>query len=141
MTCVWRRSTSTQTGWRRRRRRQTSATLPSLPTLLRLGPLQRCAAKIPTVATSGRGGRTGSLDEGDPIATVRAADFAHHQMIARIHGADLDFLVRKDRDDAILDVDDHLLVEVGPLDRELLERAKIWLPAPGHGVVWVDMNR
>src|SRR5258708_5776885 len=36
-------------------------------------------------------------------------------MIARIHGADLDFLIRKDRDDAVLDVDDHLLVDIGPL--------------------------
>src|SRR5260370_10731377 len=85
-------------------------------------------------------GRTGSLDEGDPIATVRAADFAHHQMIARIHGADLDFLIRKDRDDAVLDVDDHLLVDIGPLDRELLERPKIRLPAPCRGVARIDMN-
>src|SRR5713101_4227085 len=83
----------------------------------------------------------GSLDERDPIATIRAADFAHHQMIARIHGADLDFLIRKDRDDAVLDVDDHLLVDVGPLDRELLERPKIRLPAPRSGVARIDMNR
>src|SRR5258706_9624583 len=62
-------------------------------------------------------------------------------MIARIHGADLNFLIRKDRDDAVLDVDDHLLVDVGPLDRELLERPIIWLPAPGAGVARIDMNR
>src|SRR5882672_10962849 len=84
---------------------------------------------------------TGSLDERYPIATIRAADFAHYQMIARIHGADLDFLVRKDRDDAVLDVDDHLLVDVGPLDGELLERAKIGLPAPRGGIARIDMNR
>src|SRR5258707_3286351 len=62
-------------------------------------------------------------------------------MIARIHGADLDFLIRKDRDDAVLDVDDHLLVDIGPLDRELLERPKIRLPAPCRGVARIDMNR
>src|SRR5258708_32292639 len=62
-------------------------------------------------------------------------------MIARIHGADLDFLIRKDRDDAVLDVDDHLLVDIGPLDRELLERPKIRLPAPCRGVARLDMNR
>src|SRR5882762_11769294 len=82
----------------------------------------------------------GSLDERYPIATIRAADFAHYQMIARIHGADLDFLVRKNRDDAVLDVDDHLLVDVGSLDRELLERSIIWLPAPRSGVARIDMN-
>src|SRR5712671_4914240 len=82
----------------------------------------------------------GSLDERYPIAAIRAADFAHHQMIARIHGADLDFLVRKNRDDAVLDVDDHLLVDVGSLDRELLERSIIWLPAPRSGVARIDMN-
>src|SRR5258707_12707054 len=84
---------------------------------------------------------TGSLDEGYPIATIRAADFAHHQMIPRIHGADLDFLVWKDRDDAVLDVDDHLLVDVGPLDRELLERPEIRLPAPRGGIARIDRNR
>src|SRR5258708_19368195 len=84
---------------------------------------------------------TGSLDEGYPIATIRAADFAHHQMIPRIHGADLDFLVWKDRDDAVLDVDDHLLVDVGPLDRELLERPEIRLPAPRGGIARIHMNR
>src|SRR2546428_9232440 len=91
-------------------------------------------------ASSWSGWPRGSLDEGDPIAAVRAADFAHHQMIAGVHGADLDFLVRKDRDDAVLDVDDHLLVDVGPLDRELLERPKIRLPAPSGGVARIDMN-
>ncbi len=84
------------------------------------------------------GGLTGRLDERDPIATVRAAHLAHHQMIAGIHGADLDFLIRKDRDDAVLDVDDDLLVGVGPLDRKLLERAKIGLAAPRGGVARID---
>src|SRR5215468_2527729 len=87
------------------------------------------------------GGRSGSLDEGDPIAAIRAADFAHHEMIARIHGADLDFLIRKDRDDAVPDVDDHLLVDVGPFDGELLKCPKIRLPAPRRGVARIDMNR
>jgi hypothetical protein len=50
-------------------------------------------------------------------------------------GADLNFLVRKDHDDAIPDVDDHLLIDIHPFDRALLERPKIRLPAPGGGVV------
>src|SRR5258708_6341411 len=62
-------------------------------------------------------------------------------MIARIHGADLDLLVREDHDDAILDVDDHPLIDVCPFDRELLERHKIRLPAPGGGVARVDVYR
>src|SRR5262245_56144704 len=90
---------------------------------------------------SWRGGRTGSLDEGDPVAAVRAADFTHHQMVARIHDADLDFLIRKDRDDPVFDVDDHLLVGLGPLEGELLERSIIRLPAPRSGVARIDMNR
>src|SRR5262245_48807212 len=61
-------------------------------------------------------------------------------MITRVHGADLDFLIREDRDDAVLDVDDHLLVDGGTLDRELFQCAKIRLPPPGCGVAWIDMN-
>src|SRR5882724_10137398 len=59
-----------------------------------------------------RSGRLGDLDERLPIPAVRAADFPDDEMIAGIHGADLDFLVRKDHDDAVLDVDDHLPVDV-----------------------------
>src|SRR5215472_418820 len=92
-------------------------------------------------ASSLSGLPSGGLDECDPIATVGAADFAHHQMIARIHGADLDFLVGKDGDDAVLDVDDHPLLDVDPLDRELFERAKIRLPAPRRRVARIDMDR
>jgi hypothetical protein len=84
---------------------------------------------------------SGSFDECYPIASVRAADFADHQMIARVHGADLNFLVRKDCDDAVLDVYDHLLVDFGPLDRKLLQRAKIRLAAPCGGVARIDMDR
>src|SRR5258707_1258444 len=62
-------------------------------------------------------------------------------MIAWIHRADLDLLVRKDREDAIPDVDDHLLIAVSPLDGEVLERPEIRLAAPCGGVAGIDMNR
>jgi hypothetical protein len=91
--------------------------------------------------TSLCGGPTGSLDERDPIAAVRATDLPHYKMIAWIHCADLDFLVGKDSDDPIPDVDNHLLVDFSPLGREMLERPKKRLAAPGCGVAWIDMNR
>lgn len=83
----------------------------------------------------------GSLDERHPVPTVRAADFAHDQMIARIHGADLDLFVGKNHDDAVPDVDDHLLVAIGALDGQVLERPEIGLPPPGGWVARVDMDR
>jgi len=34
-----------------------------------------------------------------------------------------------------------LLVDVGPLDRELFERSKIWLPPPSSGVAGIYVDR
>src|SRR5262249_29867694 len=46
-------------------------------------------------------GRSGRLDERHPVAAPRTTDFTHHQMVAGIHGADLDLLVGKDGDDTV----------------------------------------
>jgi hypothetical protein len=65
-------------------------------------------------------GPPGGLDERHPVAAVGAGDLAHHQVVAGVHCADLDLLVWKDRDNAVPDGDDHLLIGVSAPDRELL---------------------
>jgi hypothetical protein len=90
---------------------------------------------------SAKSGALRGLDERFPIATVRSTEFPNDEMIAGIHGADVNFLVWKDHDDPVLDVDDDALIGVDSFDGELLELVKIRFAPPGHGVARVDVNR
>ena len=47
-----------------------------------------------------------------PISAARAHQFSHHKVVARIHSAHVNFLVRKDDDDSIFNVNGHLLLGI-----------------------------
>ena len=81
------------------------------------------------------------LDERDLVAAVWTSDLPHHKVIARIHRAEFDFLVRKNHDDPVSEVDNYLLLGIHTPGRELFELAKIWLPTPGGGIAGVNVNR
>ena len=49
--------------------------------------------------------------EGLPVSAARAHELSDYKVVARIHRADVNFLVRED-DNAIVDVDGHLLLGV-----------------------------
>jgi hypothetical protein len=81
------------------------------------------------------------LDESFPVSAIGTADFSNHEMIAGIHGADFDFLVGKDHDDAALYVNDHLPVGLQPIDCKLLELLKIRFATPIGGIARINVNR
>src|SRR5215471_5235615 len=62
-------------------------------------------------------------------------------MIAGIHGADFDFLVGKDHDDAVLYVNDHLMPGLLSVDCKLSKLLKIRFSAPSGGIAWINVNR
>jgi len=61
-------------------------------------------------------------------------------MVARIHRTDVNFFVWKDDDNAIFDVDGHLLVGVYGTRGECLDLLKKWLATPSGGVARVDVD-
>jgi hypothetical protein len=61
-------------------------------------------------------------------------------MVAGIHRADVNFFVWKDDDDAIFNVDGHLLVGVYGTRGECLDLLKKWLATPSSGVARVDVD-
>jgi hypothetical protein len=80
------------------------------------------------------------LDEGVPISAARAYEFFDHQVVAGIHRAHVNFLVRKDDGNAISNVDGHLLIGVYGTRGEYLDLVEKWLATPGGGVARVDMD-
>jgi hypothetical protein len=61
-------------------------------------------------------------------------------MVAGIHRAHVNFLVWKNDDNAIFNVDGHLLIGVYGTRSEYLDLLKKWLATPGGGVARVDMD-
>jgi len=61
-------------------------------------------------------------------------------MVAGIHRTHVNFFVWKNDDNAIFNVDGHLLIGVYGARGEYLDLLKKWLATPGGGVARVDMD-
>jgi hypothetical protein len=82
-----------------------------------------------------------NLNKGVPISAARAHQFSHNQMVTGIHCAHVDFLVREDDDDSVLDVNGHLLFGVYGARGECLDLSKKRFATPGGGVARIDVDR
>jgi hypothetical protein len=82
-----------------------------------------------------------SLDKRYPISPICTHNLANDQMITRIHGADVNFLVGQDYNHAIFDVNDDALIDIRAPDRKLLEHLKVRLAAPRARVSWINVRR
>ena len=82
-----------------------------------------------------------SLDKCHPISAPRAPNVLDHKFVAGIHGTYVNFLVRKDDENSVFDVDDYLLLLVNRFFCEVFELPKKWFSAPSHGVAGIDVNR